>query len=328
MRAAAATQVLGGAIAVLAAGSLWVLGAGLLIRGGGALTLPGMRAWRGFRGISGLGVLLGVLVGVLSLPLTAAAHQRYDWLLSAPGEEGTYLNLDAIFGGVQAGVERRYEIYGQANQLTLRGSALAAIPFGSTQLDADLRLVILTLGTSVGAADVWRNQTFADGQPLDRKERRQREAAGEFDSNVFGFWEGRVQLTLPFNDYVLFNNVNSYRITGAEERTFDNLVGVVHDGDYFRADFQLFLKHRDFGGLAPVFQVLDFPLDGARHTQLNYGFLFVTRAALVGRDDLVVFQMLFHSDALGGYDNSDVYGMAILRGPATFTLAYRSVISL
>jgi hypothetical protein len=39
--------------------------------------------------------------------------------------------------------------------------------------------------------------------------------------------------------------------------------------------------------------------------------------------------MLFHAgDALGGYDNSDVYGMAVLRGPVAFTLAYRSVISL
>lgn len=274
------------------------------------------------------GALAAVVAWVATLPLTAAAEQRYDWLLSAPGAEGTYLNLDVIFGGVQAGVEQRFDIYGQANQLTLRGSSLAAIPFGSTQLDADLRLVILTLGSSLGAADAWRSQTFAAGEPLDRKERRQREAAGEFESDVFGFWEGRAQLTLPFNEYVLFNNVNALRFTGARERTFDNLTGVVHDGEYFRSDFQLFMKHRDFGGLAPMFQVLDFPLDGSRHTQLNYGFLFVARAALVGRDDLVVFQMMFHTDALGGYDNTDNYGMAILRGPATFTLAYRSVISL
>jgi hypothetical protein len=39
--------------------------------------------------------------------------------------------------------------------------------------------------------------------------------------------------------------------------------------------------------------------------------------------------MLFHAgDALGGYDNSNVYGMAVLRGPLAFTLVYRAVIAL
>jgi hypothetical protein len=262
------------------------------------------------------------------LPLTAAAEQRYDWLLSGPGAEGTFVNADVFFGGVQGGLEQRFDIYGGANQLVVRGSALAAIPFGSTQADADLRIVILNLGMSVGAQDVWRNQTFAANEPLTRKQRRQNEASGDFNSSTFGFWEGRVGLVLPFNDYVLFNNVNAFRFTGAPDRSFDNLIGIVHDGEYVRSDFQLFLKHKDFGGLAPVFQVLDFPLDGTRHTQLNLGFLLVTRAGLVGRDDLVVFQMLFHSGSFGGYDNTDNYGMALLRGPATFTLAYRSVISL
>jgi hypothetical protein len=264
----------------------------------------------------------------LALPLTAAAEQRYDWLLSGPGEPGNYLNLDVVFGAVQAGVEHRHNMFGAANQLTVRGSALAAIPFGGTQADVDLRIVVLTLGMSVGAQDVWRNQTFAPGESITRKERRQREAGGEFNSSTFGFWEGRVSLVLPFNEYVLFNNVNSYRISGAPDRTFDNLIGVVHDGDYERSDFQLFFKHKKYGGLAPMFQVLNFPYAGSRHTQLNYGFLLVTRAGLVRRDDLIVFQMLFHTAALGGYDNTDSYGMALLRAPATFTLAYRSVISL
>jgi hypothetical protein len=215
------------------------------------------------------------------------------------------------------------------NQLTLRGSAIAAIPFGGTQLDADLRIVILTLGTSVGASDVWRNQTYAANEPLTRKQRRQREAGGEFDAATFGFWEGRVGLDLPFNDFVLFHNVNSYRITGSPARSFDNLLGVVHDGDYVRSDFQLFFKHRDYGGIAPMLQLLDFPLDGARHTQVNVGFAVVARAGLVRRDDILLFQMLFQAgDALGGYDNRDTYGLAVLRGPATFVLAYRSVIAL
>ena len=95
------------------------------------------------------------------------------------------------------------------------------------------------------------------------------------------------------------------------------------------SDFQLFVKHRDWGGIGPMFQVLNFPLDGDWHTQFNFGFMAATRAGLTGRNDLIALQMLFHShDLFGGYDNEDVYGWAILRGPITFLLAYRSQITL
>src|SRR4051794_3262669 len=182
------------------------------------------------------------LLSPLLVPAVAFAHQPQDWMLSA-GKSGTFVNLDVIFGAFQAGLERRIPIYGKANQLTLRGSAIAAIPFGSAQLDADLRIVVLTFGASVGIADTWRNQTFTPEESLSRKERREREAAGEMNSMPYGFVEGRVSLALPMNDYLVFNCVNAYRITGADTRTFDNLLGVVHDGNYFRSDIQLFFKH-------------------------------------------------------------------------------------
>jgi hypothetical protein len=267
---------------------------------------------------------------LLSWPHTrASAEQPQDWLFAGPGKEGTFVNLDVIFGAVQSTLEHRVDIFGKANQLVLRGSAIAAIPFGSTQLDADLRIVILTLGTSVGAQDTWRNQAFASGDPVHRKIRREREASGEFEAATFGFWEGRAGLVLPFNDYALLNNVNYLRFTGAPDRSFDNLLGVVHDGDYFRSDIQLFARHREVGGIGPMMQILNFPLDGVRHTQLNYGFIGVTRAGLVARDDLLMLQVLFNfGDTLGGYDNRDNYGMAILRAPMTFIFAYRSVIEL
>ena len=268
-----------------------------------------------------------MLLGLL-LPVSASANQQQDWMLAA-GKPGTYVNLDAVFGAFQAGLERRINLFGNANQFTMRASAIAAIPFGGGQLDADLRILVLSLGTSVGGMDVWHNQTFVKGESITRKQRREREASGEIDSMKFGFWEGRASLALPFNDYVLFNSPHSFRLTGARERSFDNGIGVVHDGNYYRGEFQLFFKHRDIGGLAPTVQLLNFPLDGERHTQINYGFIFLSRAGLVRRDDLILFQLFYHPGGdLGGYDNKNVYGMAVLRGPIQFTFAYRSVINL
>jgi hypothetical protein len=275
------------------------------------------------------GALLAVVLAAgLGWTGAARADQRHDWILAA-GDNGTFLTLDFVFGALQGGVEHRLPIYGFTNQLTLRATGITALPFGGAQADVDLRIVNLTLGMSAGGESVWRNMTFEPGEPMHRKERREREAAGEFNTESFGFWEGRASLAFPMNDYVVVNQVNAWRISGAPKRSFDYLNNVVHDGRIVRNDFQIFLKHRDYGGIAPMVQLLHFPLDDDWRTQVNYGFMMVTRAGLVGRDDLLVLQMLFHSGStFGGTDNSDVYGAAILRGPMTLLLAYRTVIEL
>jgi hypothetical protein len=281
------------------------------------------------RGVAKAALLVG-LVG-LFVPGRVFADQRQDWVIAAP-ENGTFVNLDFIIGALQAGIEHRMPVYGKANQLILRGSGLAALPFGQGQADVELRMLVLTLGTSAGYMSSWRNQTFALGEPLDRKERRERDSSGEFNTDSFGFWEGRATLALPFNDYVVFLTNNAYRITGATKRSFDNVTAVVDDGRFERTNFQLFFKHERLGGLAPTFEILNFPLDDHWHTQFNWGFQMVTRAGLVMRDDLIVFQMMFHSGKVfgGGYDNRDVYGNlpTVIRGPATFLLVYRSQIQL
>ena len=273
-------------------------------------------------------VWYGLVLTLLLKPLAAAADQPRDWMVAA-GKPGTFANVDAIFGAFQGALERRYNYYGTANQLTLRGSAIAALPFGSSQLDADLRILVLTLGVSAGVVDVWRNQTFAADEPLTRKQRREREAAGDMNTMTFGFVEGRVGVAIPFNDHMVFNSVAALRYTGSDARSFDNLLGVVHDGNYLRSNFQFFFKHKRFGAIAPLVQLLNFPLDGVRHTQWNYGFTFVSRAGFSRRNDVLLFELLVHPGGrLGGYDNREVYGLATLRLPIAFTLAYRSVISL
>jgi len=275
-----------------------------------------------------MAIVTFALAGLAALPRVASAQQAQDWMVGA-GKKGSYVNLDFIVGAVQGTIENRTPIYGGANMFTLRAGGLAAVPFGSSQIDAELRVVNLTLGMSAGYMSVWRNQTFDLGAPMNRKERREREAAGDFNRDAYPFWEGRASLGFVFNDYVVFNHITSYRITDATPRSFDNQIAVIHDGDYGRFDFQLFFKHKDIGSLAPVVQILNFGLDGERHTQFNYGFMLLSRAGLVQRDDLVLFQMMFHpGPVFGGYDNSDVYGAALWRGPVTLLLAYRSVIRL
>jgi hypothetical protein len=276
-----------------------------------------------------LAALCGAVLSGLVRPAPAAADQRQDYILAAT-EKGTYANLDFVFGALQAGVEQRIPVFSGANQLTVRGSGIAAWPFGGGQADVDMRILILTLGMSGGYRSVWRNQTYNLGEPLDRKERRERDASGDFNTDNFGFWDGHASLALPFNDYLVFNGTTQWHITGASKRSFDNDSQVVNDGRFERTDFQLFFKHERFGGLAPMFEVLSFPLDGHWKTQLNYGFMFVTRAGLVRRDDLLVFQMMFHSGPIlgAGIDNRDVYGSAVWRGPLTFLLVYRSTIEI
>ena len=271
--------------------------------------------------------LAALCVALISAP--ARADQRHEWMLDA-AKKGTYLNLDFIFGALQAGLEQRIPVYGNANMLTLRASSIAAIPFGGAQLDAEMRIVVLTLGMSGGYTSVWRNMTFAPGEDGNRKERRERDTAGEFNTDNFPFWEGRASLALPFNDYVLFNWVNSYRVNGATDRSYDNVAFVIDDGETLKLDFQLFFKHERVGGIAPVFQVLNFKLDDEMQTQFNYGFMMVGRAGLVARDDLLMLQMLFTSGPIfgAGIDNTAVYGSAPFRGPFSFLLVYRSQIKL
>jgi hypothetical protein len=264
-------------------------------------------------------VWYGVVLAALLMPLTAAAYQPRDWMV-AGGKAGTFVNLDAVFGAFQSSLEHRINYFGAANQLTLRGSAIVAMPFGGAQLDADLRIVVLTLGASAGVVDVWRNQSFSEDEPLSRKQRREREAAGEMNNMSYGFVEGRLGLAIPFNDHLVFNSVTALRYTNSDERTFDNLLNVVHDGNFVRSDLQLFFKHKVFGAIAPMLQVLNFPLDGKRHTQFNYGFTFVSRIGFTRRNDILLFQLLVHPGGkLGGYDNSEVFGLATFRAPLTFT---------
>jgi hypothetical protein len=169
--------------------------------------------------------------------------------------------------------------------------------------------------------------TFRPDERLDRDYRRIRDIDGFTTQETYGYGEGRATLSLPINDYVLFNAIQSLRFQGQPDRTFDWRNGIVHDGSYFKSDIMLFFKHPDLGGFAPMMQILNFGLGDNRFTQINYGFIAVTRPGFRRRDDIFFLQFLFTpGSTLGSYDNEDSYGMHLFFAPIVFTIAYRMIL--
>ncbi len=270
--------------------------------------------------------LLALVVLLLSSP-AALADQRRDWMVDVqPG--GTYLNVDTVFPGAQLLLEHRIPVHGKQNELDFRLNSLFTLPFYESQFDVDLRVLVVTVGGGLGYRDTFRNQTFAEEEPLTREHRRDREYSGDFDVEDWWFAEGRLNLSIPINDHVVFHNLGTLRHENRPDRSFDWRTGVVHDGSFLKSEHMLFVKHRVFGAFAPMIQFLDFDLGDERHALFNYGFFFVTRPGFRRRDDIFLLTMLFFGDTLGGMDADDIYGFHVFFAPMTFTLAYRMVFDL
>ncbi len=270
-------------------------------------------------------LFVAALLAGVTITNTTSADQRRDFMARQGQKTNTtYAVVDLFLPGIQANIEHRRSIYGSANELILRGGGIASYPFGQIKLDVDIRLVVLFLGVSVGVNDTWRNLQSEPGQQIHRKERRELDFSGDFNTATFGFAEARAQLALPMNEYVIFNSVNSVRYEARPDRSFDWFLGVVHDGgNYVRSDNMLLFKHRDWGGLGPLLQILDFPLDNERHTIVNWGAMFVARPGIRRRDDIFLFQILFHTGPF-----KDSFGVHTYRGPFNLLIAYRSLIEL
>jgi hypothetical protein len=261
-------------------------------------------------------------------PDPVRAEQPRDFMIAAP-VNGTFGFVDLVFPGVQLGIEHRLQIYSMANQLVLRANALYLVPFYESQADVELRLLVLTLGASGGFRSDFRTLEFAPNESLSREHRRMREIDGRTTESTWAFGEARATISLPINDYVLFNNINTYRAQGSPERSFDWRNGIVHDGELFKSDFMLFLKHPDLGGFAPMAQILNFNLGNERFTQFNYGFLAVTRPGFMRANDILFLQVLFcPGSTFGGYDNEFSYGAHLFFLPMTFTIAYRMILPI
>lgn len=297
--------------------------------------------------------LLALAQAALFAP-AAQADQPRDWMIG-PATEGGKLNVDLVYPGMQIGYEHTTPIYGAANSLTVRGSNLLTAAFNDTRADVDLRIVIVTLGASIGYRDNWRSHIYQRGEQVDRAARRNTDNTGGFEGTLlnngredWGYLEGRLGLALPFNKYLVYSSTTALLFEDRPARSLDWRNGVVRDADMLvRSDHFLLAHHRSFGGIGPLFQAMNYELDNTRTTQLNYGFMFVGRPGFTKDNDLILFQMLFHfGDSLGGDDNRQYWGAHNIyssdstlvsdkgldlggeRVPLTFLLAYRMVFDL
>lgn len=246
---------------------------------------------------------------------------------------GTYMNLDVVFPGIQAQLEHRMPIYGQANELNIRVNALPTLVFYESQADVDLRLVILTLGASVGFREVLHALEYPAGvnpEAYSAQGRRNREFGGDFTKSFSGFGEGRAILSLPFNDNLVFQSINALRFEGGRDRVFDWRLGIMRDaGMLFRSDTTLFLKWRSFGAFGPRVQLLNYKLDTQSNTQVNFGLTFTTRPGFARRNDIFFLSVLLGlGGTVNGVETSEMYGNHLFKIPATIELAYRTVFEL
>lgn len=271
------------------------------------------------------------VLGFLAYPAQRAAHasQSQDWYIG-PAEEGSTSEVTIFFPGVMATLDHRVDVY-QGNQLLMQTGGIVTYPFCNLFVASDLRFLLFSIGGKVGFQDTWRNFTFDDDDELSRAALRERSAAGAFNNEAWPYVQGRVTMAVPFNKYILVLTEFLPTYLDVSDRSYNWEAGLIHDrGMLYTWDNTLFFKHKKFGAVGPILEVQDFGLDGKRHTQINYGFILVSRAGIVRRDDILVWQMKFHSgnDFLGGYDNRDVWGSFNWRAPFSIMLAYRARIPL
>jgi hypothetical protein len=228
---------------------------------------------------------------------------------------GDFLTLDYFGTGGQLTLTHRDSIYGAANDWAVGASTLIGYPIGQYQGFARLRILFLELEAIGGYRTVWRNLSFDPGPhgeyciACDRAGRRKADPLLQSgpDTDRYGYGEGLAQIYVPFNDNLVLTTYVAARWEDSRPRTYDWFFTSVHDGGLIaRNETMLFFHHRDWGGIAPYFQVMFLPRAGHHDTEAALGFNAVTRLGLVNRDDLLFFTFLIRPGD-GSYGQHDYY---------------------
>ena len=254
---------------------------------------------------------------------TASAEQPRDYFLNPP-PPGTYANLDVYTVGIQASLEDRRDLEEGMSMAYNRVSGVVGLPYGDASYNLDARVFLFTLGGSVGYRHVWKNHTFAFGDPdTGRKKRVQRESDLLTDETGFPYGEGRLRLTIPLDSFFMVNTA-TVRWEDQRDNTFDWYHGNIHDGGtYWKYDGVLFYRHRDFGAIGPTVRYMSYEREGLSKSDFTYGFTFGSRPGWKRGSDLFLFQMLFNF----GDDDYGLHGYRI-DAPFTVLAVYRAVVPL
>jgi hypothetical protein len=269
-----------------------------------------------------------VLAALAAAPGAARADQRRDFMLDLQ-PAGTFALVDFFGSGGQFSVEHRESIYGNANEVTLGAATLQAYPAGEFTLRADLRVLFLSLGGTLGYRVVWRSLHFEPGPNAycvrcDRKSRRDMDPLfGETPGSDRWAWgEGRAQLLMPLNEFCVLASVGALRHEDSKPREYDWFFANVHDGGLIaRWETQFYVKHRDWGGIGPYLQFMALPRGGEHEGEWAIGFNAVTRLGLVPRNDLLFLTFLTRP-------GDPSYGQHAYYAPVRALLIYRLILAL
>jgi hypothetical protein len=243
---------------------------------------------------------------------------------------GTFALVDYFGTGGMLTLEHRARLFGDANDLTTSGTLVAAYPLAETTARADLRILFLNIGATLGYRGVWRDLSFAPGddgsycEQCERGDRRDRDSLLERTpgSDLFPWAELRAGLLFPFNEHFVMSSTGALRHEARGDRTYDWFYTSVYDhGVLGRFETQMFLKHRDWGGIGPYLQLLVLPRAGEHETQWAFGFNAVTRLGLLPRNDLLFLTFLIRP-------GDPVYGQHAYFSPVRALLIYRMVFEL
>jgi hypothetical protein len=271
------------------------------------------------------------LVAAVALVLASAparAEQPRDFMLNFQ-PYGGWLMIDYFGTGTQVTLELSEPIYGNTNALTAGVSMVATYPLGETYAKVDLRLLFLSIGATAAYRSVWRDLAFEPGEDsycleCDRGARRERDKLfGDTPgTDQFGWFEGRVNLYFPFNQYVVGVASGALRYEGRHDRSYDWFYTSVFDGGTLgRFEANLFVKHPDWGGIGPYIQLLALPRAGKHDSQWAYGFNATTRLGLLQRNDLLFLTFLIRP-------GDEYYGQHNYFAPVRALLIYRMMLDL
>jgi hypothetical protein len=272
------------------------------------------------------GALAALALACAAAP--AQADQPRDYMMDLQ-EHGTFAMVDYFVTGALLTLEHRAPLYGDANTLTAGGFVVGAYPLGEATARVDLRMLFLTLGGSLGYRGVWRDLRFEPGEDsycerCERGDRRDRDAlfGRTQGSDQYPMAEVRAGLLFPFNEYFVMASTGALRYEGRRDRSYDWFYTSIYDrGVLGRFETQMYVKHRNWGGIGPYLQLLVLPRAGEHEMQWAIGFNAVTRLGLLPRNDLLFLTFLMRP-------GDPTYGQHAYYSPIRALLIYRMMFEL